>query len=268
MNVLKESDLDAAAARAAGGDWEAYWQLVEQLREPVGRKCLSIAGDSARAEDDASDILLEHLPRKLGGYDSRFAFSRWFWRVVENRALDLRRRRNWERADQDDARSDGAERGQGSWNSHADCAAWSDPLDRLLESETLRIAQACAARVLASKKPAEQAAVRLYLEGWTQCDIAAHLGIAQSQVSRWWSRFVREARAAAVVELGQDPDPPRRRRRRARPGRPRPGAVVGLRRLAAVRRPAARWPAGGLALAMPVGRACQPSPPDSRTSSA
>ena len=79
--------------RARGGDLEAYEVLVRRHRDRIFRIALRVLGDRSDAEDVAQEVVIQ-LWTGLAAFAGTSAFTTWLYRVVVNRCLDLRRRRN------------------------------------------------------------------------------------------------------------------------------------------------------------------------------
>ena len=79
--------------RARTGDVEAYEALVRRHRDRIFRIALRMLGDRSDAEDVAQDVVIQ-LWTGLASFAGTSAFTTWLYRVVVNRCLDLRRRRD------------------------------------------------------------------------------------------------------------------------------------------------------------------------------
>lgn len=75
-------------ARAAGGDDEAFRQLVERHSRPLYRAAFRIAGNAADADDVVQEAFLRAY-RALPRFDARASFATWIHRIAINCALDL-----------------------------------------------------------------------------------------------------------------------------------------------------------------------------------
>ena len=78
--------------RAVAGDREARRELFEAYREVAYRVAYRITGN----HDDALDIVQDGFIRafeRLGDYHGGASFKTWLLRIVNNRALDILRRR-------------------------------------------------------------------------------------------------------------------------------------------------------------------------------
>lgn len=89
-----ERELDAwLVGRARRGDLEAYEALVRRHRDRIFRIALRMLGDRSDAEDVTQEVVLQ-LFTGLAAFAGTSAFTTWLYRVVVNRCLDLRRRRD------------------------------------------------------------------------------------------------------------------------------------------------------------------------------
>lgn len=84
-------DDKALALLAAKGDGDAFRQLLEVHYDLIFRVAYRFCGHREEAEDVAQDVCVA-LPRALKQFDGRSAFSTWLYRVVVNRAKDVKRR--------------------------------------------------------------------------------------------------------------------------------------------------------------------------------
>lgn len=78
------------AARAAGGDRNAFDSLVTRHRQAVYRLCWSATGNHADADDAAQETFVR-LFRSLPVYDSERPFLPWLRKIAWNCALSVRR---------------------------------------------------------------------------------------------------------------------------------------------------------------------------------
>jgi len=87
-----DSDADALARRARGGDLDAFEGLVRRYQ----RRVYALAYQHLRDTDEAQDLAQEvfvRLYRNLHRYDPERPFQPWFWRLAVNVASSYRRRR-------------------------------------------------------------------------------------------------------------------------------------------------------------------------------
>ena len=76
---------------AAGGDREAFAELLDLHYDRIFRFCFRLTGSREEAEDLTQDICLA-LPGKLKGFRGRARVTTWLYRVAVNAAHDRRRR--------------------------------------------------------------------------------------------------------------------------------------------------------------------------------
>ncbi len=82
---------EALVAGIAGGDRESF----EELGRRYIKKAYSIALRMTRNREDAWDLAQDSLleiHRSAGGFDRRYAFSSWFYRIVVNKTLNFLKR--------------------------------------------------------------------------------------------------------------------------------------------------------------------------------
>ena len=79
------------AAAAAGGDAQAFSDLLERHYDRIFRLAFRLTGMAAEAEDLTQDVCLA-LPAKLAGFRGDARFTTWLYRVVVNAATDRRRK--------------------------------------------------------------------------------------------------------------------------------------------------------------------------------
>lgn len=160
MTGVDETEL---AARAAGGDAEAFGNLVA-LHAPMARRvAYAVLEDSEDADDAAQEGFLSAW-QAIGRYDSKRAFRPWLMQIVVNAAKDLRRRRRVRAADPLD---------------HVAAASRDDPardVGAMDLGERLKGA-------LATLPERQRLAVVLFdAEGYSQAEIATLLGIPEGTV--------------------------------------------------------------------------------------
>ncbi|HXM56791.1 MAG TPA: sigma-70 family RNA polymerase sigma factor [Candidatus Dormibacteraeota bacterium] len=88
----EESDSDALARAARGGDLDAFEGLVKRYQ----RRVYALAYQHLRDADEAQDLAQEvfvRLYRNLERYDPDRPFEPWFWRLAANVAATYRRHR-------------------------------------------------------------------------------------------------------------------------------------------------------------------------------
>lgn len=88
---LEPGATDNQLARlAAKGDGDAFRALLERHYDAIFRIAYRFCGHREEAEDIAQDVCVS-LPKRLKGYRGDSRFSTWLYRVVINRAKDVRR---------------------------------------------------------------------------------------------------------------------------------------------------------------------------------
>ncbi len=90
--MLKVTDDRDLAARAAGGDRDAFAQLLERHYDLMFRVAYRYCGSTADAEDIAQNICIG-LVAKLARFGGRSSFSTWLYALVLNACRDFSRRR-------------------------------------------------------------------------------------------------------------------------------------------------------------------------------
>jgi RNA polymerase sigma-70 factor (ECF subfamily) len=80
------------ATRAAGGEGDAFGELVERYAPAVRRVARAALQNDADADDAAQQAFLKAW-QNLHRYDPARPFGPWLMRIVMNAAADLRRRR-------------------------------------------------------------------------------------------------------------------------------------------------------------------------------
>ena len=88
MPTVTDAEL---AARAAGGDGEAFGELVDRHAPVARRAARLVLGNEEDADDAAQDGFLAAW-RAIARYDPARPFRPWLMRIVVNAARDLRRR--------------------------------------------------------------------------------------------------------------------------------------------------------------------------------
>ena len=81
---------DQLAVMAAKGDRDAFRQLLERHYDRIYRIAYRFIGHREEAEDLAQDVCVA-LPSSLKSFRGDAQFSTWLYRVVINRAKDLKR---------------------------------------------------------------------------------------------------------------------------------------------------------------------------------
>ena len=91
-----EGDLESLVRRAAGGDLDAFEEILRAYQEKCFRIACQVVGDA----DDALDVCQESflkLHENLGRYKPRVSFDAWLYRLVVNTAIDFMRREKRDR---------------------------------------------------------------------------------------------------------------------------------------------------------------------------
>jgi RNA polymerase sigma-70 factor, ECF subfamily len=78
--------------RAAGGDADAFEQLIRRMERRVYGFAFQHLRDVEEAHDLAQEIFVK-LYRNLARYDSERPFEPWFWKLAANTTINYRRRR-------------------------------------------------------------------------------------------------------------------------------------------------------------------------------
>jgi len=78
--------------RAAGGDIDAFEQLIRRMERRVYGFAFQHLRDVEEAHDLAQEIFVK-LYRNLGRYDPERPFEPWFWKLAANTTINYRRRR-------------------------------------------------------------------------------------------------------------------------------------------------------------------------------
>lgn len=178
-------NLNQLAARAAGGEEEAFGLLANRISPRVHRLAWRILADGHLAADGVQEFLIK-LVGALPGYDPSRSFWPWAQRMAARVAVDiLRREKSWLKVPLELAPVITAQAG--------------DRPDRQLESrqELQRLREAT--HELSGRQ--RTIFVLRDLEEWTTAEIAAHLDMAESTVR------VHLARARAHLRKAlNDPD--------------------------------------------------------------
>ncbi len=80
------------AARARGGDAEAFGELVRQCYQQIHRWALVHTGDPDDADDVTQEVLIR-LQRGIRRFRAQARFTTWLFQVTRNAALELHRKR-------------------------------------------------------------------------------------------------------------------------------------------------------------------------------
>lgn len=92
----------ALVERLKRGDGAAFRQLVRQYQRPLYNAAFRVLG---REEDarDITQVVFLRVAEKLDGYDARYKFFSWVYRIALNESLNLLRRAGREEPLADDA---------------------------------------------------------------------------------------------------------------------------------------------------------------------
>ncbi|MDX2176563.1 MAG: sigma-70 family RNA polymerase sigma factor [Candidatus Sumerlaeia bacterium] len=83
---------EALAAAAAGGNRDAFAELVARYERPVHGLCHRMLGSAEEAEDAAQEAFVKAW-RALGSFDAARPWKPWLLRIAANTARDAARRR-------------------------------------------------------------------------------------------------------------------------------------------------------------------------------
>ncbi len=159
---------------------DAFVELVNRHRGILFR----IAGAYCRNESDREDLLAEMLARLWGAFarfDGRSSFSTWMYRVAVNVAIafvrrDVRKRRHVVPAEETTLQQIAA-----------DDAPADDRLDRLHE-------------LIDALEPLDRALMLLYLDDHPHAEIAAILGISETNVGTKIGRIKERFRRSVAAQ--------------------------------------------------------------------
>jgi RNA polymerase sigma-70 factor (ECF subfamily) len=196
--------VDAALVRqAAGGDREAFGQLVRRHLPAAHAAALAVLGEPSDAEDCCQDAFVAALTR-LEECRPAEKFRPWFLTIVRNRAIDLQRRGRVRQAAVLDVGAGAAERGGRTGAVVSAASAAPDPSVHAERAD----ARAQLRRALATLTPTRREVVLLHdLEGWSHREIAAHLGVAEGTVRAhlFWARRALRERLSADLRTDGHP---------------------------------------------------------------
>ncbi|WP_425097977.1 RNA polymerase sigma factor [Tropicibacter sp. S64] len=154
---------ETLALAAAGGDREAFGQLILRLHDRIFRLAFRLTGSRADAEDLTQDICAA-LPAKLQGYRGEASVTTWLYRITVNASRDRFRRLGTHARAAD---------GWGDWEiaRRAEAAETAERLDWLrLAMDRLT-------------PPELRETVVLVLEGLSHAAVAEVLGVSEGTVS-------------------------------------------------------------------------------------
>ncbi len=172
---------DDLALAAAGGDRDAFADLLARHYDGLFRLAFRLTGRREAAEDLTQDICLA-LPAKLGGFRGEARFTTWLYRVAVNAAHDRRRRA---------ATHARAADGWGDWevNRRAAAADTAEGLDWLAEAMT------------ALPGDLRDTLALTLADELTQAEAAQALGIAEGTVAWRLSEARKKLRAMREKDL-------------------------------------------------------------------
>jgi RNA polymerase sigma-70 factor (ECF subfamily) len=190
MERMETSDAEAAA-RARGGDTEAFRVLVERHSRLVFRVAYRLTGNEHDAEDVVQETFLRAYNR-LELFEERSHFGSWIYRIAANCAYDLLRQRV--RHDKRFETTDDTEAGQDAFPSE-------DPAqDRVLFGAEVRNR---VEGVLGKMSAAERSAFVLrHFEGFSIEEIGRALDLDTSATKHSIFRAVRKLRRALAPFVG------------------------------------------------------------------
>jgi RNA polymerase sigma-70 factor, ECF subfamily len=179
------SDADLAQ-RAAGGDSDAFGELVNRHAAAARRLARTVLQNAEDADDAAQEAFLLAW-RHIARYDPARPFTPWLMRIVMNAAADLRRKRRVRSTEPIPVSALSAE------------AAPDEEAHRTLFRVELE-------QALAELPERQRVAVVLFdAEGYAHADIAAMLGVPEGTVRSdvFHARRALRQALAAFKEAGQ-----------------------------------------------------------------
>lgn len=78
----------ALVRRCLEGEKDAFGTLVERYQRPIFNVALRMLGDLEDASDVTQTVFVKAF-EKLRGYDSRYKFYSWIYRIAVNESIDL-----------------------------------------------------------------------------------------------------------------------------------------------------------------------------------
>jgi RNA polymerase sigma-70 factor (ECF subfamily) len=174
------------AARAAGGDVEAFTKLVRAHSSLVYRVALRMLGEEGA--QDASQEVWIRVWRNIKGFRAESAFSTWLYRITINTCLNIRQR---------EARRGEREYGGETSYLSEPSGGDADPEAAALSSERRDEIQAALSHVRSEHRAA---LVLRHMEGLSYREIAQVLEVPDGTAKGWVSR----GRAAMLVALTRE----------------------------------------------------------------
>jgi RNA polymerase sigma-70 factor (ECF subfamily) len=180
-------DVDALAARARGGDPQAFEALVRRLVRPA----LAAAWEFVQTREDAEDVVQDAFTRAwrdLARYDSARPFAPWFFTILRNIARNVTRRdRRWSMI---------SLTSEPVADDSTDTADATDSLDRTELAGRIHVA-------LDALSPMQRACFRLTeIEGFASAEAGDMLGISDATVRVHAHRARKALQARFVAEGG------------------------------------------------------------------
>ncbi|HCW06439.1 MAG TPA: RNA polymerase [Cytophagales bacterium] len=96
MQYTAQHNVDELVDRCRGGDRQAYHQLYKQYSRAMYNAGYRIVNDADEAKDVLQDAFISAF-HNLDSYRGDAAFGAWLKRIVVNKAINLVRRRRFER---------------------------------------------------------------------------------------------------------------------------------------------------------------------------
>lgn len=114
----------ALVERCLGGDREALRALIEEYQRPLFTAAFRILGNGEDAADATQSAFLKAFEH-LDGYDPKYKFFSWIYRITVNEAINLSRR---------NARQTGLDENQPDGGDGPDKLADSDDLSQAIQA--------------------------------------------------------------------------------------------------------------------------------------
>lgn len=84
INTMDDNEL---VKMTIAGDAQAYRQLVEKYQQPLLRYVVFLVHDNDAAEDAVQEAFIKAY-RNLRGFNPKYKFSSWLYRIAHNAAMD------------------------------------------------------------------------------------------------------------------------------------------------------------------------------------
>lgn len=177
-------DISNLIRQAAGGDADAFDEIVRRYQNPAVAYAYSLLGSRARAEDAAQEAFLQAW-RELPRLRDAATFGAWLRRIVFKYADRDRRR----------------ERVTVSLETIAEKADGADPAREVLMNETRTNVR----DIVASLPDGERAAVTLfYMGGHSAAEVGAFLGLTETTVKKRLERARKRLAERMVAIMGEE----------------------------------------------------------------